>query len=67
MDVANAVDGRSIENNERYIQQGNLLKQLSDAAIWLRAEMVEIINKNSQQIQETQRQIEQKIENKRLE
>ena len=36
MDVANAADGRLIENNERNIQQENLLKQLSDAVIGLK-------------------------------
>ena len=38
-DGANAADGRLIGNNERNNQQGNLLKQLSDAIIGLREEM----------------------------
>ena len=59
MDVANAVDGRLIENNERNIQKGNMSKQLSDAVIGPREEMIESRNKN-QQIQETQRNVEQK-------
>ena len=53
-DVANAADVRSIANNERNTQQENTLKQLSDAVIWLREEMIESRDSN-QQIQETQR------------
>ena len=39
--VANAVDGRLLENNERNTQQEYLLRQLSDEIIGLREEMKE--------------------------
>ena len=58
MDGANDAGGRLIENNEGNTQKGIPSKQLSEAVIGLREEMVECRNRN-RQIQETQRKIEQ--------
>ena len=53
--------GRLIGNNQRIDNQEFLLKELSDAIMGLREEMAESRN-STQQIQETQKKIERKIE-----